>query len=93
MDSLCKLSWLPTWTPLETPRNFRVQQSLKKSCISKNENQRFADNFAYYTLLDGRLSPGYGKTGRMAGTGQGDRFSLSGRGRYSAIEKGTLACM
>ena len=22
------------------------------------------------TLLDGRLSPGYGKTGRMAGTGQ-----------------------
>ena len=40
-----------------------------------------------HTLLDGRLSPGYGKTGRMAGTGQGGRFSLSGR--YCAIEKGT----
>ena len=38
------------------------------------------------TLLDGRLSPGYGKTGRMAGTGQGGRFSLSGR--YSAIGDG-----
>ena len=39
------------------------------------------------TLIDCRSSPGYGKTGRMAGTGQGGRFSLSGR--YSAIEKGT----
>ena len=39
------------------------------------------------TLLGSRLSPGYGKTGRMAGTGQGGRFSLSGR--YCAIEKGT----
>ena len=38
------------------------------------------------TVLDGRISPGYGKTGRMAGTGQGGRFSLSGR--YSAIENG-----
>ena len=39
------------------------------------------------TLLDGRLSPGYGKTGRMAGTGQDGRFSFSGR--YSAIEDGS----
>ena len=40
------------------------------------------------TVLDGRISPGYGKTGRMAGTGQGGRFSLSGR--HSAIEKGIV---
>ena len=39
------------------------------------------------TLLDSRTSPGYGKTGRMAGTGQGGRFSLSGR--YCGVEQGT----
>ena len=31
------------------------------------------------TLNDCRILPGYGKTGRMAGTGQGGRFSLSGQ--------------
>ena len=35
--------------------------------------------FQLITLNDCRISPGYGKTGRMAGTGQGGRFSLSGR--------------
>ena len=39
------------------------------------------------TVLDGRMSPGYGKTGRMAGTGQGGRFSLSGR--YSGAVQST----
>ena len=37
------------------------------------------------TVLDGRMSPGYGKT---AGTGQGGSFSLSGR--HSAIADGIL---
>ena len=40
------------------------------------------------TVRDGRISPGCGKTGRMADTGQGGRFSLSGR--YSAIADGTV---
>ena len=31
------------------------------------------------TLNGSRTSPGYGQTGRMAGMGQGGRFSLSGR--------------
>ena len=43
---------------------------------------------ALYTGLDRTISPGYGRTGRMAGTGQGGRFSLSGR--YSAIEPGIM---
>ena len=36
-----------------------------------------SSSFNVNTLNDCRISPGYGKTGRMAGTGQGGRFSLS----------------
>ena len=39
------------------------------------------------TLNGSKTSPGYGKMGRMAGTGQGGRFSLSGR--YSGAVQGT----
>ena len=40
------------------------------------------------TLNGSRTSPGYGKTGRMADTGQGGRFSLSER--HSAIKDGRV---
>ena len=42
------------------------------------------------TLNGSRTSPGYGKTGRMAGTGQGGRFSLSGR--HSGYKVGPHLC-
>ena len=64
-------------------RNFCL--ALPGCCLAKH-TKTFSQ---LCTLLDGRLSPGYGKTGRMAGTGQGGRFSLSGR--YCAIEKGTYS--
>ena len=43
------------------------------------ELEQYGSGASSYTLNGSRTSPGYGKTGRMVGTGQGSRFSLSGR--------------
>ena len=61
------------------------------SCKEKQRYATLPPSFLIWcTVRDGRISPGCGKTGRMADTGQGGRFSLSGR--YSAIENGTGVC-
>ena len=49
--------------PILFPTGRRDEYALRRTC----------------TLNGSRTSPGYGKTVRMAGTGQGGRFSLSGR--------------
>ena len=49
------------------PRDTCSRRQAKKNMVKVKEYR--------YTVLNGRMSPGYGKTGRMAGTGQGSRFS------------------
>ena len=51
------------------------------------ELEQYGSGASSYTLNGSRTSPGYGKTGRMAGTGQGGRFSLSGR--YFGADQGS----